>query len=78
MVAGPVGTNPVFRKASAPALSIPDNNPTGIKTPLVFTDMALIGSIKVSVDITHTYIGDLQINLITPSGTSVPLHQRFF
>jgi len=76
LAAGPVGTSPVFRKSAAPALAIPDNNPTGIKSPLVFTDIALIGSIKVSVDITHTYIGDLQITLIAPNGSSVVLHNR--
>jgi subtilisin-like proprotein convertase family protein len=28
------------------------------------------------VDITHTFIGDLEVTLISPAGTSVPLHNR--
>lgn len=73
---GTVGTNPVFRKSATPALPIPDNNPTGIKSSVVFTDIAAIGSIKVAVDITHSYIGDLQISLIAPNGSNVMLHNR--
>jgi subtilisin-like proprotein convertase family protein len=30
----------------------------------------------VTVDITHTFIGDLNVSLQTPAGTSVALHQR--
>ena len=29
-----------------------------------------------AVEITHTYIGDLQVSLVSPSGTSVILHNR--
>jgi subtilisin-like proprotein convertase family protein len=31
---------------------------------------------KVSLDITHTYIGDLKIELVSPSGRGAILHSR--
>jgi subtilisin-like proprotein convertase family protein len=32
--------------------------------------------VEVSVDITHTFIGDLSVTLVSPAGTNVVLHQR--
>jgi len=39
-------------------------------------DTGNINDVEVSVDITHTFIGDLNVTLVSPAGTSVPLHQR--
>jgi subtilisin-like proprotein convertase family protein len=72
-------TNPqqqTFRRASSPALQIPDNNNAGLRNTIQFTESALLSSIKVSVDISHTFIGDLRLTLIAPSGTAVILHDR--
>ncbi len=65
-----------FRQASAPALSIPDNNPAGVRDTINFSELAAISSIKALVDITHPFIGDLRLTLTAPSGTSVVLHNR--
>ena len=65
-----------FQGNSSPNKSIPDNNSRGIKDKIISNDEFTIGDMKVSVDITHTYIGDLRVTLISPSGTSVPLHDR--
>ena len=35
-----------------------------------------IGSVTVTVDIQHSYIGDLRVLLTSPSGTSVELHAQ--
>jgi subtilisin-like proprotein convertase family protein len=35
-----------------------------------------VGSVEVSVDISHTYIGDLRVRLRAPSGAEVVLHDR--
>ena len=61
---------------SSPALSIPDNNQTGARDTINVTDSATVASIKVSVDITHTFIGDLRVTLRSPAGTTVELHNR--
>ncbi len=55
---------------------IPDNNSTGITSPLVVEGVGSAGSVDVSVDIVHTYIGDLIVDLISPAGTTYNLHNR--
>jgi subtilisin family serine protease len=37
---------------------------------------AKIGSIKITVDIEHTYIGDLEVSLKPPAGAAITLHDR--
>ena len=66
----------VFRQASVPVLQIPDNNAGGVRDTIRFTDNAQAGAVKVSVDIRHTYIGDLRLSLTAPSGRTVILHDR--
>ena len=65
-----------FNGDSAPDRSIPDNNDRGIKDKILCDENFSLSSIKVAVEITHTYIGDLQVSLVSPSGTSVILHNR--
>ncbi|MFY9553197.1 MAG: proprotein convertase P-domain-containing protein [Blastocatellia bacterium] len=65
-----------IRKNSAPALNIPDNNSTGVSDTINITDAASVSSAKVKVDITHSFIGDLRVTLIAPSGSAVVLHDR--
>ncbi|MBE9549527.1 MAG: proprotein convertase P-domain-containing protein [Proteobacteria bacterium] len=65
-----------FTGSSSPDKSIPDNNFRGIKDIIISDKAFNLNSITVSVDITHTYIGDLQLSLISPAGTSIILHKR--
>jgi subtilisin-like proprotein convertase family protein len=58
---------------TAPGLAIPDNDPTGITSNLVVEAGGALKEIAVSVDITHTYRGDLSITVESPSGTRVDL-----
>lgn len=60
----------------APGVTIPDNDPNGIERVLTVTTSGHLKQVEISVDITHTYIGDLQVKLVSPAGTIVPLHQR--
>lgn len=72
--------NPVgdqnFKASASPNKDIPDNDATGIHDKIVCTDAFVIRSIKVQVDVVHTYIGDLRVSLISPAGTAVVLHDR--
>jgi len=68
--------NRVFQDSSSPDKNIPDNNSSGIKDKIICDDEFAIDAIKISVDITHTYIGDLRVSLTSPSGTTVVLHNR--
>jgi len=56
---------------AAPGLTIPDNNTTGVSSTLNVTDPRSIRDLKVSFDITHTYIGDLRVTLRAPGFTKV-------
>ncbi|MBM3496087.1 MAG: hypothetical protein FJX72_17470, partial [Armatimonadetes bacterium] len=72
-------TSPTDRDLSvydSPGIPIPDNNTTGIESPIVITDPGTVTGIKVGVNITHPYIADLEVSLIHPDGTRVRLHNR--
>ncbi len=65
-----------YRLENSPAADIPDNDDTGIRDTLRFPDAAVIISMQVEVDITHTYRGDLLVTLTSPGGEPVILHRR--
>jgi subtilisin family serine protease/subtilisin-like proprotein convertase family protein len=58
-----------------PALAIPDRNPQGVSSSLTCTLVGRLGDIKVAIDITHTYRGDLRVALISPEGFIAELHK---
>ena len=62
--------------STSPALVIPDASPIGARSTIIVASDLTISSIKVSVDITHTFIGDLKITLNPPLGTAIVLHDR--
>jgi len=59
-----------------PELTIPDSNTTGVYDTMVFTEDMTITDIEIYVNITHTYIGDLIVEIRSPEGTTVRLHNR--
>ena len=56
--------------------TIPDNNTTGISSPITVTRTGDSGTVSVNVAIVHTYIGDLKVQLISPTGQVVTLHNN--
>ena len=54
-------------------LNIPDNDPIGISSKTLVTSNKIIRDVNVTVNITHPWIGDLDLMLISPKGTSVLL-----
>lgn len=66
----------VVRAEATPALVIPDNDLTGVRSTLLVDASGSARQIKVGVDITHTYIGDLLVELTAPSGKTAVLHNR--
>ena len=64
---------PIELKES-PGTKIPDAPSGGIVSSLATTSAATIGSVEVSVDISHTWIGDLRVSVRSPSGTEAILH----
>jgi subtilisin-like proprotein convertase family protein/subtilisin family serine protease len=57
-------------------LAIPDNNKAGIANTINVTSDMVVERADVSVNITHPFIGDLQIALTSPSGTTSYLMYR--
>lgn len=55
---------------------IPDNDPAGINSTLSLNHQGTVGQIRVGIDITHSYIGDLVVEVVDPSGHAVMLHNR--
>jgi subtilisin-like proprotein convertase family protein len=84
----PASTSSTFTYSGPPA-AIPDNNiATGVTVPLTVSGISgSVSSVKLVIDgsscnatagsttvgINHTYVGDLSITLISPSGTAVQL-----
>ncbi|MBV7314110.1 S8 family serine peptidase [Shewanella sp. NIFS-20-20] len=57
-------------------VAIPDNNSEGITSTIEVAEGLLIFGTEASVDITHTWIGDLIVTLTSPTGTEAVLHNR--
>lgn len=72
-----IGGGTIDRSAS-PFLSIPDSVPAGVTSNLSITGAAAtactIASVTVDINLTHTYIGDLEITLTSPGGAPLTLH----
>lgn len=56
-------------------LSIPDNDPVGVGSSIHITETGTVASMRVQVDIDHTYRGDLRVSLHRGS-EAVVLHNR--
>ncbi len=75
-----VQLNPVVQVdyALEPGLAIPDNSPAGISSVIMVPEgeAGFISGVTVDISITHTWIGDLSIQLIGPGGQVIHLHNR--
>jgi subtilisin-like proprotein convertase family protein len=65
------GVSKTFNKDEIPDLAIPDNNPAGASSTLAIAESGIIADLNVSLNITHTWIGDLEVTLTSPGGTPV-------
>ena len=63
-----------FTKTRSPALAIPDL--TTVSDSITIPDSGAATSVSVTVNISHTYIGDLRVVLIAPDGTTKTMHNR--
>ncbi len=60
---------------ATPGMLIPDNDPVGIVSEIQVDHGGPLGKIELTVDITHSWQGDLSVTLETPGGVSASLHQ---
>jgi subtilisin-like proprotein convertase family protein len=64
-------------EATGTPVSIPDNNPGGITSWIDVTGCAMeVWDLQVQVNIQHRQIGDLLVELLSPDGRKVILHNR--
>jgi subtilisin-like proprotein convertase family protein len=75
-VLGEQATLPTVGGEAVPAKAIPDNDPAGISSTIPIAQVGTVQHLRVRVDITHTYIGDLIVELRAPTGQQVRLHDR--
>ncbi len=64
-----------YASAGGP-IAIPDNDPTGATSAIAVSDDKTVTDVNVTIDITHTYDGDLTLTVITPTETSITLAAR--
>jgi len=55
---------------------IPDNSSVGVTSAIKVTRTGDSGVVSVSLDVEHTYIGDLKVTLTSPSGGEAVLHNN--
>jgi subtilisin-like proprotein convertase family protein len=58
-----------YLRDESPGLSIPDDDPVGVTSTLSVPDSFSITNLLVRVQITHTFRGDLQVELRAPGGS---------
>lgn len=61
---------------ASPNLQIPDSPAVGITSSIPIAVSGIVRRLKVHVDIKHTYIGDLLVELVAPGGRRASLHAR--
>jgi subtilisin-like proprotein convertase family protein len=60
---------------SGPPVTIPDNTPGGVNAVINVTNPVLITDVIVTVNITHSWVEDVDLKLIAPDGTEIILSQ---
>ena len=57
-------------------VNIPDNNSAGATSNISVVRTGVSNNVKITYDIVHTYIGDLKVQLIDPTGTVTTLRSN--
>ena len=65
-----VGTELTTEMTSSPEIPIPDNDATGVVDSIIVTDDHTVEYVDVTFSATHTYRGDLSVELVSPEGTT--------
>ncbi|MGJ3245372.1 MAG: S8 family serine peptidase [Elainellaceae cyanobacterium] len=65
-----------IRQPNAISMSIPDDNPRGVISPIEISEARLIRNIRIYVQIDHSFMGDLEIRLLPPLGDMILLQSR--
>ncbi len=63
-------------KEATPNQQIPDKDPGGAESLIEVQESGRIVKMEIPVDISHTWIGDLRVLLVSPSGIEITLHDQ--
>ena len=55
-------------------LEIPDQSPVGVSSAIAIAASGIVERIRVTLDIRHTWIGDLRVELVSPGNRRAILH----
>ncbi|MEJ1929398.1 S8 family serine peptidase [Nostoc sp. NIES-2111] len=72
----PLSVSRQVKQANSNQIAIPDNNLQGIKSALTISDSSPVKDIQVAVNLTHEFLGDIEIYLIAPNSQQVLLQNR--
>ncbi|MBE9210099.1 S8 family serine peptidase [Nostoc sp. LEGE 06077] len=65
-----------LRVSNTNQVGIPDNDRQGVKSAIAINESIVVRDIQVNVNVTHDFLGDLEIYLIAPNNQSVLLQNR--
>ncbi|MTJ09960.1 S8 family serine peptidase [Anabaena sp. UHCC 0204] len=69
-------TNKQTQVKNTQVVSIPDDDRQGIKSAIAINEAVKINDIQVTVNITHDFLGDLEVYLIAPTNQRILLQSR--
>jgi subtilisin family serine protease len=75
-IAAPLTVSRRIQQQNANPVNIPDFNLQGITSLIQISDAGQIRDIQVYVDIEHSFMGDLEVSLVAPSGQTALLQNR--
>jgi subtilisin-like proprotein convertase family protein len=75
-VSATVGASRKIQQQNATSLDIPDANSKGVFSLIQISESAIVRDIQITVIIEHSYIGDLEVSLLIPTGQSILLQSR--
>ncbi|HEX3141945.1 MAG TPA: M6 family metalloprotease domain-containing protein, partial [Rhizobacter sp.] len=73
---GAAAPTPALHGENLTAVAIPDNNPAGVSSTIRMTAAGSVKRLTLNLDISHTYVGDLVVELTAPGGSKALLHDR--
>ncbi len=57
-------------------VAIPDKNPAGVGSVIALVGAGVVGKVTLKLSIKHTWVGDLRVELLAPSGKRVVLRNQ--
>lgn len=71
-----ISQTPMIFREVRPDLLIPDDDPNGLFSFITIDTSGRVKDILITLDISHSFIGDIEVTLRPPSGDKILLHNR--